>query len=326
MNEMNKPFIRSAARILFLVALVVALVGYLMAQPTLQRNQPSTVAVDTDRLSSHVTTLSETFHPRNWMHEANLNDCADYIADHFRKAGAVVQFQPVEARSRHYRNVIARFGVGQESKLIVGAHYDAYEDTPGADDNASGVVALIELGYLLGRNPPDREIELVAYVLEEPPFFRTPLMGSAVHAASIAAEKDKIIGVIVLEMVGYFRDARGSQSYPSLLFKLVYPARGNFIAVVGRWDQGPWIKRVKAGMKGTTDLPVYSVRAPALVPGIDYSDHLNYWPLGLHALMITDTAFYRNRAYHGKGDTADRLDYQRMAKVVIAVFEALRLL
>lgn len=207
---------------------------------------------------------------------------------------------------------------------MIGAHYDACGETPGADDNASGAAALIELGYLLGRIPPGREIELVAYVLEEPPFFRTAQMGSAVHAASISSEQDRIVGVIVLEMVGYFCDARGSQSYPSLLLKLIYPNRGNFIAVVGRWDQGQWVKRVKVGMKGTTDLHVYSIRAPSFVPGIDFSDHLNYWPLGFNALMITDTAFYRNKAYHEKGDTADRLDYDRMSKVVVAVFEAIK--
>jgi Zn-dependent M28 family amino/carboxypeptidase len=321
---MKRRFILSAARILFTVALIVTIAGCLMAQPTFRTNQPSAAAVDAKRLHRHVTILSETFYPRDWVHVANLSNCADYIAAHFTNSGAVVQAQAVVAHGRQYRNVIARFGVGQGSKLVVGAHYDACGETPGADDNASGVAALIELGYLLGRNPPGREIELVAYVLEEPPFFRTPLMGSAVHAASIAPEKESIVGVIALEMVGYFSDTRGSQSYPSLLLKLIYPSRGNFIAVVGRWDQGQWVKRVKVGMKGTTDLPVYSIRAPAVVPGIDFSDHLNYWPLGLNALMITDTAFYRNKAYHEKGDTADRLDYERMSKVVVAVFEAMK--
>lgn len=275
-------------------------------------------------MRSHVTMLSETLYPRHWIHATNLSNCADYITTHFTNAGAVVQTQSVVAHGRQYCNVIARFGVGQGSKLVVGAHYDACGETPGADDNASGVAALIELGYLLGSNQPSREIELVAYVLEEPPFFRTPMMGSAVHAASIATEKETIVGVIVLETVGYFSEARGSQSYPSLLLKLIYPSRGNFIAVIGRWDQGQWVKRVKVGMKGATDLPVYSIRAPSVVPGIDFSDHLNYWPLGFNALMITDTAFYRNKAYHEKGDTADRLDYERMCKVVVAVFEALK--
>lgn len=323
-RPLRRRLLLSVARIVSAVAVIVSVAGCLMSQPTFGRNRPSAATVDAGRLRTHVVTLSETFHPRDWTHAANLERCAEYIAAHFTNAGAVVHSQPVIARGHEYRNVIARFGVGRGSKLVVGAHYDACGDTPGADDNASGVAALIELGYMLGRNVPDREIELVAYVLEEPPFFRTAQMGSAVHAASLSVEKDSIVGVIVLEMVGYFSEKRGSQSYPSPLLRVAYPGRGNFIAVVGRWDQGPWIKRMKVGMKGTTDLPVYSIRAPAVLPGIDLSDHLNYWPFGFNALMITDTAFYRNRAYHQKDDTADRLDYQRMSSVVVAVFEAMK--
>ena len=149
-------------------------------------------------------------------------------------------------------------------------------------------------------------------------------MGSAIHAESIAGEKSNITGVIVLEMVGCFNDEKGSQSYPSLLLRAFYPRRGNFIAVAGRWDQGDWIKAVKVGMLGSTDLPVYSIRAPSALPGIDFSDHFNYWPYGIKAVMVTDTSFYRNKAYHESEDTADRLDYDRMSMVVVAVFEALR--
>ena len=149
-------------------------------------------------------------------------------------------------------------------------------------------------------------------------------MGSAVHAESIAGEKSNIAGVIVLEMVGCFKDERGSQSYPSLMLRAFYPSRGNFIAVAGRWDQGDWIKAVKVGMQGTTSLPVYSIRAPTALPGIDFSDHINYWPHGINAAMVTDTSFYRNKTYHESGDTPERLDYDRMSKVVVAVFEAMR--
>ncbi len=321
---MKKRTIASTVCVLSAVVIIVTAAGCLMAQPTFRKNRPSAETVDTRRLRSHVVALSDSFCPRDWENEVNLGKCADYIAGHFTNAGAVVQTQLVPAQGRQYRNVICRFGVGQGSKVVVGAHYDACGETPGADDNASGVAALIELAYLLGRNPPQREIELVAYALEEPPFFRTPLMGSAVHATSLLAEKQKIVGVIVLEMVGYFADKRGSQSYPSLLLRLFYPSRGDFVAVAGAWNQGDWVKTVKVGMKGTTDLSVYSIRAPAIIPGVDFSDHLNYWPLGINSLMVTDTAFYRNKAYHSVDDTADRLDYDRMADVVVAVFEALR--
>ena len=321
---MKRKMILSAARILGMVIVIVEMTGCFIAQPSFRRNHPSTVSVAVDRLKVHVSTLSRTFHPRDWEHPVNLSKCADYITTQFANAGAAVESQEFKVQGKRYRNVIGRFGVGKGSKVVVGAHYDACGDTPGADDNASGIAALIELAYLAGTNAPQREVELVAYVLEEPPFFRTSHMGSAIHAESIASEKSNITGVIVLEMVGCFSDAKGSQSYPSLMLRAFYPSRGNFIAVAGRWDQGDWIKAVKVGMQGATSLPVYSIRAPAALPGIDFSDHINYWPYGIKAAMITDTSFYRNKDYHESGDTPERLDYDRMSKVVVAVFEMLR--
>ena len=278
---------------------------------------------DPDRLRTHVAMLCETFHSRDWQSIANLDACADSIADEFEQAGARVEFQVFSVYGSDYRNVIARFGPVTNEPVVVGAHYDAFEDTPGADDNASGVAVLIELAHLLGRRPPDRGIELVAYVLEEPPFYRTANMGSAVHAKRAAVAGRRIAGMIALEMVGCFRDEPGSQSFPALIFRLLYPGRANFVAVVSRWDQGDWVKRLKIGMKGATDLPVYSLRAPAFIAGVDYSDHLNYWTYDIPAAMVTDTAFYRNDAYHTRADTPDTLDYERMGQVVVAVYEAI---
>jgi Zn-dependent M28 family amino/carboxypeptidase len=303
---------------------LLALFSVLVSQPTFHKNPTSQVTVDTARLKSHVEMLSQTLAPRDWTHPDALERCADYIARQFEEAGATVTFQPVEAEGRIYRNVIGRFGSGQGPRFILGAHYDSCGTTPGADDNASGVAVLIELARLMGRELPDREVELVAYVLEEPPFFGTARMGSAVHAKELADSAVAVRGVLVLEMVGFFTETPGSQSYPLPLLRLLYPGRGNFAAVVGRWDQGDWIKSVKAGMKGTTALPVYSIRAPAALPGVDFSDHRNYWSYGYKALMVTDTAFYRNLAYHQQSDTADRLDYGRMADVAVAVFEVVR--
>ena len=314
----------SAIRVFGTVSIIVLIIGYLIAQPTLRKNKPSTLTVDTSKLEKHVITLSRDLYPRNWQNTNNLEKCADYIAMHFTNAGATVESQVFEVNGKKYRNVIGRFGVNKGAKIIIGAHYDSCEKTPGADDNASGIAALIELAYLFGRNMPDKEVELVAYTLEEPPFFGTKRMGSAIHAKSIADKDENIAGVIVLEMVGYFSDEKNSQSYPLALLRLIYPDTGNFIAVIGPLDQGPWIKTIKAGMKQTTDLPVYSIRAPSIIPGVDFSDHRNYWPYGINALMITDTAFYRNNAYHSNADTADRLDYHKMAKVVIALFEAVK--
>jgi len=314
----------SLTRVAVLLTSVFVVACTLVAQPTMKSNSASAKTADTGLLREHVVALSGTFHPRNWENTANLDRCADYIAGHLERAGAAVEFQDYTAMDNTYRNVIGRFGAGKERKIIIGAHYDSCADTPGADDNASGVAGLLELARLIGGDPPDAEVELVAYTLEEPPFFGGPLMGSAIHAESVADEKPRIAGVIVLEMIGYFSDEPGSQSYPLPVLKLFYPTRGDFITVVSRWDQGGWIKDLKSTMKGTTALPVYSFRGPTSLPGVDFSDHRNYWPHGIPAAMITNTAFYRNTAYHTIHDTADRLDYDRMAMVVVAVYEAVR--
>ena len=311
-------------KILISAVIVVAAVGWFISQPAFRSPRPTTTVAAAGRLRNHVVALSQTFHPRDWRHVDNLNRCADYIAGQLTLSGATVESQPFTAQGLQYRNVIARFGHGKGHKLILGAHYDAFEGSPGADDNASGVAVLIETAMLLGREQPDREVEIVAYSLEEPPFFRTPFMGSAVHARSIATEKDAVTGVIVLEMVGCFRDDQGSQKYPVPLLQLFYPNRGNYLTVVGSLTQGAWIKSVKREMAAVTDLPVRSIRGPGIIPGIDFSDHVNYWSLGIPAVMITDTAFYRNMAYHTESDTAERLDYDRMAKVAVAVYEATR--
>ena len=321
---MKTKLIRSAARVLGTMAVVVFAAWIVVAQPSCRGNHGSGATADPVTLRKHVETLSQHLSPRDWQHRDNLDRCADYVAQHFRQAGAIVEIQPFTVYGKQYRNVIGRFGTGKRSRVVVGAHYDTFGEGPGADDNTSGIAVLIELAYLVGRSSPGSEVEVVAYVLEEPPFFRTEFMGSAIHAKSLSERKATVRGIVVLEMVGCFRDEWGSQSYPSLLLRLIYPSRANFIAVASRWDQGDWIKRVKAGMKGATDLLVYSIRAPSVIPGIDFSDHMNYWPYGFQALMVTDTAFYRNRIYHTAEDTADRLDYIRMAKVVVALFEAVR--
>ena len=210
---------------------------------------------------------------------------------------------------------------GAPKTLIIGAHYDSHSGTPGADDNASGIAGLIELGYLLGAQKLDYEIQLVAYTLEEPPFFGTEMMGSYQHAVRVAKEGKDIKGVIILEMIGYFSDERGSQEYPIKILNFMYPTKGNFIAAVSNGDNREFTKFVKGCMKGTTSLPVYSLNAPSSVAGVDYSDHRNYWPFDIPAVMISDTSRYRNSRYHTAEDTPDTLNYEKMAEVVVATYE-----
>ena len=316
--------VKSIGRITIAGALVLFAVWLYIAQPTTQQNHKSSVHVDATRLRTHVETLAKTYAPRNYRETGNLDSCADYIFHHLMQAGAEVERQDFTVERRRYVNVIGRFGKERTKQIIIGAHYDAVEGTPGADDNASGVAALIELAYLIGKSDLNKGVELVAYSLEEPPFFGTDMMGSTFHASRIGPRR--IEGVVVLEMIGCYDDRWGSQSYPMALLSLFYPHQGNFIAVVGKPDQREFTRRVKVGMNGATDLPVYSLNAPEFLPGVDFSDHRNYWAHGINAVMITDTAFYRNKAYHNVSDTPDRLDYSRMAKVVAGVFEALRTL
>jgi len=162
------------------------------------------------------------------------------------------------------------------------------------------------------------------YTLEEPPFFGTEDMGSAHHAKWLHDQKVRVKCMIALEMIGYFSSAADSQLYPIPALKIFYPNKGNFIAIVGRLGQRKIVRKIKGYMKGATDLPVYSFNAPLIVPGIDFSDHRNYWKYGYEAVMITDTAYYRNQEYHEPGDTAERLNYELMGKAVIQVFEAIK--
>lgn len=305
--------------LIIVVVILVTLMGLVfhLTQPVIPagRNTPG-VPIDPNRLEAHVRTLSERLGPRDEAHPENLERVAAYIRNEMQQAGGEVVDQPYRVLGTPYRNVIARFGPGTDERLVVGAHYDTAGPFPGADDNASGIAALIELAHRLGDTGPSLTVELVAFTLEEPPHFRTPQMGSAVHATALRQQGVKVRLMMALEMLGYFSTAPGSQHYPLPLLKLLYPSRGDFIAVVGQLDQPRAVRRVKRAMQGVEGLSVRSINAPRFLPGVDFSDHLNYWEAGYPAVMITDTAFYRNPHYHTPHDTPDTLDYPRMARVV----------
>ena len=247
---------------------------------------------------------------------------AAYVSGEFERAKGRVAEQPFDVGGRTYRNVSALFGPETGERIIVGAHYDTAGALPGADDNASGVAGLLELARVLGDADLLVQVELVAFTLEEPPFFRSEYMGSSVHARSLERQEVKVRVMFSLEMIGCFTDAPDSQDYPVSILKAFYPSRGNFIAVVGRLGQASIGRRVKRAMRGASPLPVRSINAPRSIPGVDFSDHLNYWNAGYDAVMITDTAFYRNPNYHTARDTHDTLDYERMAMVVRGVHAA----
>jgi len=285
-------------------------------------NEPEPPPVDPARLETHVRTLSETLGPRDAGHPDNLDRAASYIRSAFEQARGKTADQPFQVGRTTYRNVMATFGPPSKERIVVGAHYDTAGPYPGADDNASGVAGLIELAGLLGKADLASRVDLVAYTLEEPPFFRSEHMGSAVHTQALKAEGAIVRAMFALEMIGYFTDAEDSQSFPAPGLSLFYPTTGNFIAVVGRIGEGRLVRRIKKAMSSASSLPVHSINAPRFLAGVDFSDHLNYWEAGYPAVMITDTAFYRNPNYHTRADTPDTLDYRRMAQVVAGVYAA----
>jgi Zn-dependent M28 family amino/carboxypeptidase len=302
-----------------IVVLLAALWLYVV-QPFAGRNgKVGSPAVEPRRLQAHVRRLSQTLVPRDEAHPENLDRVAAYIADELSRAGGQVQDQPFQVGTRTYRNVVAAFGPASDEVVVVGAHYDTAGPYPGADDNASGVAGLIELGRLLGGAQLASRVLLVGFTLEEPPHF---LKGSAVYAAALKASGTKVRAMLSLEMIGYFTDAEHSQSYPLPFLSAIYPTRGNFIAVVGRVGEARLVRTIKTAMAGASALPVESINAPTGVTGIAFSDHASFWREGYPAAMITDTAFFRNPGYHSAEDTADKLDYARMAQVVSGVFAA----
>ena len=283
-------------------------------------------AVDAERLKTHVRALSERFHPRDHTHPENLDRAAEYIAEQLKQAGGQVELQPYRVQGTEYRNVIARFGPETPERIVIGAHYDTAGPLPGADDNGSGVAGLLELATLLGQKPPPLRVELVGFTLEEPPYFRTGHMGSRVHAKALRQAGVKVRGMLSLETIGFFTDAPDSQKYPVAQLRLRYPSTGHFIAVVGQMGDGELVREIATAMRAARPLAVEFLSAPASIEGIDFSDHASYQAEGYPAVMITDTAFFRNPRYHEPTDTWDTLDYGRMSLVVQGVHCAVQAL
>ena len=308
-----------------LAVLAAASTGYAwyrLTQPFVTANETAAPAGQTAsaaRLEQLVRKLSTDFADRTFDNETRLEGAAVYLESQLAALGFKVESQRFTAEGRPYRNLVVKLGPDTPEVMVIGAHYDVAGEQPGADDNASGVAGLLELARMLKGQPFRQRVELVVYTNEEPPFFRTPYMGSAVHARSLAESGKRVSLMLSLECIGYFSDAPGSQEHPVRLLNAIYPTTGNFISLVGFYQDGDVARQVKAAMKSASDLPVYSINAPGFVVGIDFSDHLNYWDEGFVGMMVTDTAFYRNKAYHTPQDTADRLDYGRMAKVVEGV-------
>jgi Zn-dependent M28 family amino/carboxypeptidase len=278
-----------------------------------------------------VERLAGQIGPRSVFQPAALDAAAAYITGVWTAQGYAVTRQTYEVNKVACANLSVEIpGPRHPAEIVViGAHYDTVDETPGANDNASGVAALLELSRRFksgSRGPsPSRTIRLVAFVNEEPPWFETPLMGSRVYARACRERGDRIVAMLSLETIGYYSSAAGSQHYPPF-FRWFYPDTGNFLAFVADRRSRPLLQQTVGAFRAATDFPAECCSTWAAVPGVGWSDHASFWHEGFPAVMVTDTAPFRYPHYHQPADTPEKLDYESLAKVTAGLAGAVRVL
>ena len=270
-----------------------------------------------ERLGGHIGVLAGEIGERNqWRYEA-LKASADYIEKTFQAMGYRVASQPYLAHGKTVRNLEATLsGASPPDEIVViGAHYDSVAGSAGANDNATGVAALLEIARLLAQEKPARSVRFVAFVNEEPPFFYTQAMGSRVYARRARERGENIVAMLALETIGYYADAKDSQRYP-FPFSLFYPDTANFIGFVGNLASRDLVRASVASFRSRATFPSEGLAAPGWMEGVHWSDHWSFWQEGYPAIMVTDTALFRYAHYHASTDTPDKIDYDRLARVV----------
>lgn len=270
------------------------------------------------RLERHVRTLAGEIGERSMTRPGSLESAARYLEQELKDLGYVVETQEVQGPG--VRNIVAelRGGAQADEIVVVGAHYDSVFGCPGANDNASGVAAVLELARLFKRQGPSRTLRFALFVNEEPPYFLTEAMGSRRYAARAKSRGEKISAMLSLETIGYYTDAERSQHYP-FPFDRFYPSRGDFIGLVGNLGSRALVRRCIAAFRRTTSFPSEGLAAPGWITGIGWSDHSSFWEQGYLGVMVTDTAPFRYAHYHTPSDTPDKLLYDRMARVVAGI-------
>ena len=291
--------------------------GFLSAPTAEERELANVIRRDVEAL----TALA----PRNVIVPANLSAAASLIESRFREAGytAAKQTYEVETIPCHNLEIEIRGASRPDEILIVGAHYDSVPETPGADDNASGVAALLSIARALRGTRPARTIRLVAFVNEEPPFFKSERMGSWIYANRSHGRGERIVGMLSLETIGYYDARPGTQQYPEPL-STRYPSTGDFIAFAGNVASRALVHDAIASFRRHARFPSEAATLPQLIEEIGWSDQWSFWQFGYPALMVTDTALFRNPHYHRPSDLPHTLDYDRLARVTAGLVAVVR--
>jgi Zn-dependent M28 family amino/carboxypeptidase len=294
-------------------------------------SQVTNVGMQTDilqqHLQQHVYRLADEIGERNLQHPEALHAAEDYINQVWQQQGYIVEKQAYRERNIHCANLeVTHEGTERAEQIIlIGAHYDTVYGSPGANDNGSGVAALLELSRLFRAEPTNMSVRFVAFVNEEPPFFFSGRQGSNLYAKAIRQRGDDIRLMLALETMGYYASEPHSQDYPPL-FRYFYPHTADFISFVTNFGSRRVMLKLARAFRQVSDFPLEHVATFSFIPGVAWSDHLSFWRQNYKALMVTDTAFYRYPYYHSPKDTAEKLDYPRLAQVCEGLLKAVRLL
>jgi Zn-dependent M28 family amino/carboxypeptidase len=277
----------------------------------------------TQRLRMHVEQLAGKIGERHVFCPTALQAAASYIEHKWEQQGYAVRRLAYDVSGVRCLNleITRQGGARQREILLIGAHYDTVPGCPGANDNASGVSALLELSRHFASIKPALTVRFVAFVNEEPPFFMTRQQGSVMYAEAARQQGDDISLMTSIETIGWYSNEPGSQRYPPL-FNLFYPNRADFIGFVSNFRSRAAMRCLAAAFRANSDFPLETAATFSFVPGVSWSDHRSFWRESYHAVMITDTAFYRYRHYHQPSDTPDKLAYSKLARVTAGLFAA----
>ncbi|MFO1173009.1 MAG: M28 family peptidase [Hyphomicrobiaceae bacterium] len=272
-----------------------------------------------ERLRAHIAAIAAE--PHNAANIDALRKVETYLASALEVGGFRVRRHVFSADGQEVANleVVVEPSGPVRDTLVIGAHYDSAGLAPGANDNATGTAAVVELAKALKARPPTAtRLRFVLFVNEEPPHFKTETMGSLVYARALAGSGEDVRGMLCLETLGAFSDAPGSQTYPALLDQ-IFPDRANFVAMVGTLGSRALVHEVIGSFRQHTSFPTVGGVLPALVPGIDWSDHWAFGEVGIPAVMITDTALFRYPHYHTANDTVDKVDAMALARITSGI-------